>query len=329
MISRRNFLGTLGAGFAGAGLAETSAYRHRQLVRPTCPPASANAWRSSRRSGATTRTPGTWRERFLVGYPDRRRTGTARRSRWSRPTSTRQPENDLSRQRAEEFGFTIYPTIAEALRCGGERAGRRCRADHRRARQLPEERVSARRSTRATSSSSRSPTSSARTAGPSRSSTTSTCRGTGTGPRRWSTRRASWGSRSWPARRCRSPGGCRRSTCPTGPRSRRCCASRSAAWTATTSTPWRRSSAWPSGGAAARPAWSRCRRCAATPSGRRWRPAAGPPAAGIPRLFEACLSPQPDAGPARNVQPPLPDRRRRSASGSRIRSPTGSSTPTA
>jgi hypothetical protein len=31
------------------------------------------------------------------------------------------PEGDLSRRRAEEFGFTLYPTIAEALRCGGDR----------------------------------------------------------------------------------------------------------------------------------------------------------------------------------------------------------------
>src|SRR6266446_79816 len=29
------------------------------------------------------------------------------------------PTRDLSRQRAQEFGFTIYPTIAEALRSGG------------------------------------------------------------------------------------------------------------------------------------------------------------------------------------------------------------------
>ncbi len=32
-----------------------------------------------------------------------------------------QPDNDLSRKRAEEFGFKIYPTIAEALRCGGDK----------------------------------------------------------------------------------------------------------------------------------------------------------------------------------------------------------------
>src|SRR5207244_4318861 len=32
-----------------------------------------------------------------------------------------QPDNDLSRKRAEEFGFKIYPTVAEALRCGGDK----------------------------------------------------------------------------------------------------------------------------------------------------------------------------------------------------------------
>jgi hypothetical protein len=32
-----------------------------------------------------------------------------------------QPKDDLSRDRAKEFGFKIYPTIAEALRAGGDR----------------------------------------------------------------------------------------------------------------------------------------------------------------------------------------------------------------
>src|SRR6266446_782291 len=57
-------------------------------------------------------------ERFLVGYPS----GGG----WHRPPLDvvsayvdQFPENDLSRQRAKEFGFTIYPTVAEALRCGG------------------------------------------------------------------------------------------------------------------------------------------------------------------------------------------------------------------
>ena len=31
------------------------------------------------------------------------------------------PEGDQSEERAKEFGFTVYPTIAEALRCGGDK----------------------------------------------------------------------------------------------------------------------------------------------------------------------------------------------------------------
>ena len=59
-------------------------------------------------------------ERFLVGYPIQ--------GRWHRPPLDvvaayvdQTPENDLSRQRAQEFGFPIYPTIAQALRCGGDK----------------------------------------------------------------------------------------------------------------------------------------------------------------------------------------------------------------
>jgi hypothetical protein len=59
-------------------------------------------------------------ERFLVGYPIG--------GKWHWPPFEvvsayvdQFPENDLSRQRAKEFGFTIYPTIAEALRCGGDK----------------------------------------------------------------------------------------------------------------------------------------------------------------------------------------------------------------
>ena len=58
-------------------------------------------------------------ERFLVGYPVN--------GRWHRPPLDvvaayvdQKPENDLSRKRSEEFGFPIYPTIAETLRCGGD-----------------------------------------------------------------------------------------------------------------------------------------------------------------------------------------------------------------
>jgi hypothetical protein len=59
-------------------------------------------------------------ERFLVGYP--------RQGHWHQPDLEvvsayvdQKPDNDLSRRRADEFGFQIYPTIAEALRRGGDR----------------------------------------------------------------------------------------------------------------------------------------------------------------------------------------------------------------
>lgn len=58
-------------------------------------------------------------ERFLVGYP---RNGV-----WHRPPFNvvaayvdQRPEGDLSGRRAEEFGFQVYPSVAEALRCGGK-----------------------------------------------------------------------------------------------------------------------------------------------------------------------------------------------------------------
>ncbi len=59
-------------------------------------------------------------DRFLVGYPHE--------GAWHRPDMKvvslyidQKPEGDLSSQRAAEFGFSVYPTIAEALRCGGEK----------------------------------------------------------------------------------------------------------------------------------------------------------------------------------------------------------------
>ena len=70
-------------------------------------------------------------DRFIVGYPDR--------GRWHEPTlevvsmyADQKPTEsgnvvdpngsvgDLSAERAEQFGFTVYDTIADALRCGGE-----------------------------------------------------------------------------------------------------------------------------------------------------------------------------------------------------------------
>jgi hypothetical protein len=59
-------------------------------------------------------------DRFLVGYPHE--------GRWHRPPMRvvslyvdQRPEGDQSADRAREFGFSVYPTIAAALRCGGDR----------------------------------------------------------------------------------------------------------------------------------------------------------------------------------------------------------------
>ena len=58
-------------------------------------------------------------DRFLVGYP--------KEGRWHRPDMKvvslfvdQKPEGDQSLDRAREFGFSVYPTITEALRCGGD-----------------------------------------------------------------------------------------------------------------------------------------------------------------------------------------------------------------
>jgi len=59
-------------------------------------------------------------DRFLVGYPHN--------GAWHRPDMKvaslyvdQKPPEDQSAERAREFGFQVYPTIAEALRCGGDR----------------------------------------------------------------------------------------------------------------------------------------------------------------------------------------------------------------
>ena len=59
-------------------------------------------------------------DRFLVGYP---RDGT-----WHKPDMKvvslyvdQKPDGDQSAARAKEFDFKVYPTIAEALRCGGSK----------------------------------------------------------------------------------------------------------------------------------------------------------------------------------------------------------------
>ena len=59
-------------------------------------------------------------DRFMVGYPYE--------GRWHRPDTQvvslyidQKPEGDQSIDRAREFGFSVHPTISEALRCGGDK----------------------------------------------------------------------------------------------------------------------------------------------------------------------------------------------------------------
>ncbi len=59
-------------------------------------------------------------DRFIVGYPFA--------GEWHKPNTKvvslyvdQKPANDLSGDRAKEFGFKVYPTIAEAVCCGGSK----------------------------------------------------------------------------------------------------------------------------------------------------------------------------------------------------------------
>ncbi len=125
MFTRRSLLKAVGAGVVGSGCG---------VIGSDCLNAGCSAeatviepYTAGRRRLAVVTTE--WRyhshawhmaERFLVGYPSN--------GQWHRPQLDvvaayvdQQPENDLSRQRAAEFGFPIYPTIAETLRCGGDK----------------------------------------------------------------------------------------------------------------------------------------------------------------------------------------------------------------
>ncbi|HUR52627.1 MAG TPA: hypothetical protein VMZ71_00720 [Gemmataceae bacterium] len=108
MISRRAFLGTVGASIvARPALAQPAGQPRKKLAIVT------TEWRD--RSHA-------WHmgERFLAGYPVK--------GKWHRPAIDvvsayvdQFPKNDLSRDRARESGFAIHRTIAEALRCGTDK----------------------------------------------------------------------------------------------------------------------------------------------------------------------------------------------------------------
>ena len=110
MLNRRNFLAASGGLALGLGAASAFAFpdprRKRLAVVTTSWRYRTHAWHMA--------------ERFLAGYP--------LRGRWHKPAIDvvsayvdQRPDDDLSPGRAKEFGFTVYPTVAEALRCGGDK----------------------------------------------------------------------------------------------------------------------------------------------------------------------------------------------------------------
>src|SRR6478736_1795004 len=110
MLTRRSFLASCSAAAGVASLPSLSAAQpsspKRLAVVTTLWNYRSHAWHMA--------------ERFLHGYP--------RQGKWHRPPLQvvsayvdQQPSGDLSKRRAEEFGFKIFPTVAEALRCGGDK----------------------------------------------------------------------------------------------------------------------------------------------------------------------------------------------------------------
>lgn len=107
MITRRSFLAAAGlAPFAAASALGEPVPRKKIAIMATVWTYQSHAQHMG--------------DRFLVGYP--------RGGKWYRPPIDvvslyvdQKPEGDLSAKRAAEHGFKVYPTIAEALRCGGDR----------------------------------------------------------------------------------------------------------------------------------------------------------------------------------------------------------------
>jgi len=109
MLSRRSFLASTSAALAGAAYSyaqQPLQSKKRLAVVTTLWNYHSHAWHMA--------------ERFLHGYP--------RGGAWHRPPIEvvaayvdQRPDGDLSGKRSAEFGFPIYKTVAEALRCGGDR----------------------------------------------------------------------------------------------------------------------------------------------------------------------------------------------------------------
>lgn len=105
MLDRRTWLTATAAGSFAAIAADRPA-RKKMAVVTTEWRDRSHAWHMA--------------ERFLAGYP----VG----GKWHRPAIDvvaayidQTPKNDQSRDRAKEFGFSIYPTVAEAVRAGTDK----------------------------------------------------------------------------------------------------------------------------------------------------------------------------------------------------------------
>lgn len=105
-MQRRTFLGTaaLTALATSTNTSEAASPKKRLAIITTEWRYRSHAWHMG--------------ERFLVGYPWK--------GQWHQPPFQvvaayvdQFPKTDLARSREKEFGFKIYPTVAEALRCGG------------------------------------------------------------------------------------------------------------------------------------------------------------------------------------------------------------------
>ncbi|MCI0700483.1 MAG: hypothetical protein L0241_05320 [Planctomycetia bacterium] len=106
MLTRRTFLGITGAALLAPHLHAAQPAKKKLAVVTNIWTNRSHAWHMA--------------ERFLHGYPIE--------GKWHKPPIEvvsayvdQKPENDLSAGRAKEFGFKIYPTIAEALRCGTDK----------------------------------------------------------------------------------------------------------------------------------------------------------------------------------------------------------------
>src|SRR5438874_4596130 len=106
VLSRRDFLRAAGAALVVGPAFGADSPRRKLAVSTNVWTYRSHAWHMA--------------ERFLVGYPVA--------GYWHQPPIEvvsayvdQVPEGDLSRKRAEEFGFTIYPNVAAALRCGKDK----------------------------------------------------------------------------------------------------------------------------------------------------------------------------------------------------------------